>query len=159
MASTAPQLYIKHKISGVYSCLHLPYYSCYANVFIGSLPIHYLSVTQDMKLGCQTRAQYSIFATLAGSNFRFLIDAVISSLRFLCRPTAFFRLAGAVGCQRALHKENSRFASPTLGRHISTFHGYQKPLYKSLHQSFFYSFITILPSESGVALHYSMILP
>ena len=28
---------------------------------------------------------------------------------------------------------------------------YQKPLYKSLHQSFFYSFITILPSDSGVA--------
>ena len=54
---------------------------------------------------------------------------------------------------------------PALGRHISTFRGYrifinyQKPLYKSLHQSFFYSFITILPSESGVTLHYSTILP
>ena len=36
---------------------------------------------------------------------------------------------------------------------------YQKPLYKSLHQSFFYSFITILPSESGVTLHYSTISP
>ena len=36
---------------------------------------------------------------------------------------------------------------------------YQKPLYKSLQQSFFYSFITILPSESGVTLHYSTILP
>jgi hypothetical protein len=40
---------------------------------------------------------------------------------------------------------------------------YQKahhfPLHKSLHQSFFYSFITILPSESGVTLHYSTILP
>jgi hypothetical protein len=35
---------------------------------------------------------------------------------------------------------------------------YQKPLYKSLHQSFFYSFITILPSESGATLHYSTIL-
>jgi hypothetical protein len=42
-----------------------------------------------------------------------------------CRPTAFFRLAGAVGRQRALHKENNGFASPTLGRHISTFRGYQ----------------------------------
>ena len=39
------------------------------------------------------------------------------------------------------------------------FINYQKPLYKSLHQSFFYSFITILPSESGVTLHYSTILP
>ena len=36
---------------------------------------------------------------------------------------------------------------------------YLKPLYKLLHQSFFYSFITILPSESGVTLHYSTILP
>jgi hypothetical protein len=34
---------------------------------------------------------------------------------------------------------------------------YSKPLYKSLHQSFFYSFITILPSESGVTLHCSTI--
>jgi hypothetical protein len=31
----------------------------------------------------------------------------------------------AVGCQSALHKENSRFATPTLGWHISTFRGYQ----------------------------------
>jgi hypothetical protein len=51
-------------------------------------------------------------------------------------------------------------------KHISTFRGYrkflifyQKPLYKSLHQSFCYSFIPILPSESGVTLHYSTILP
>jgi hypothetical protein len=36
---------------------------------------------------------------------------------------------------------------------------YPKPLYKSLHQSFVYSFITLLPSESGVTLHYSTILP
>ena len=45
--------------------------------------------------------------------------------RFFCHPTAFFQLAGAVGCQRALHKENSGFASPTVGRHISMFRGYQ----------------------------------
>jgi hypothetical protein len=32
---------------------------------------------------------------------------------------------------------------------LSNFIFYPKPLYKSLHQSFFYSFITILPSESG----------
>jgi hypothetical protein len=46
------------------------------------------------------------------------------SPRFLCRPTAFF-FARAVGRQRALHKENSGFASPTLGRHISTFCDYR----------------------------------
>jgi hypothetical protein len=38
---------------------------------------------------------------------------------------------------------------------LSDFIFYPKPLYKSLHQSFFYSFITILPSESGVTLDYS----
>jgi hypothetical protein len=32
----------------------------------------------------------------------------------------FARLAGAVGRQSALHKENSGFATPTPGRHIST---------------------------------------
>jgi hypothetical protein len=37
----------------------------------------------------------------------------------------FVRLAGAVGHQSALHKENSGFAAPTLGWHISTFRGYQ----------------------------------
>jgi hypothetical protein len=42
---------------------------------------------------------------------------------------------------------------------LSDFIFYHKPLYKSLHQSFFYSFINILPSESGVTLHYSTILP
>jgi hypothetical protein len=42
---------------------------------------------------------------------------------------------------------------------LSDFIFYPKPLYKSLHQSFFYSFITILPSESGGTLHYSTILP
>ena len=37
----------------------------------------------------------------------------------------FVRLAGAVGRQSTLHKENSGFATPTLGRHISTFRGYR----------------------------------
>jgi hypothetical protein len=80
----------------------------------------------------------------------------------------FVRLAGAVGHQSALHKETSGFASASAHFHVSAnFHVswlsdfifYPKPLYKSLHQSFFYSFITILPSESGVTLHYSTILP
>jgi hypothetical protein len=37
----------------------------------------------------------------------------------------FVRLAGAVGRQSALHKENSGFAASTPGRHISTFCGYR----------------------------------
>jgi hypothetical protein len=37
----------------------------------------------------------------------------------------FFGFAAAVGRQRAIHKENSGFASPTLGRHIFKFCGYQ----------------------------------
>ena len=49
---------------------------------------------------------------------------IYHSPRFLCRPMAFF-FARAVGRQRALHKENSRFAAPTPGQHISTFCGYR----------------------------------
>jgi hypothetical protein len=77
----------------------------------------------------------------------------------------FVRLAGAVGRQSALHKENSGFAGATMRRHISTFRGYRilfsirNSYINRLHQSFFYSFITILPSESGVTLHYSTIFP
>ena len=52
-------------------------------------------------------------------------DRAENSPRFLCRPTDFVRLAGAVGRQSALHKENSRFAFPTMRRQISTFRGYQ----------------------------------
>ena len=37
----------------------------------------------------------------------------------------FSQLAGAVGRQRALHTENSRFAHATLPWHIFTFCGYQ----------------------------------
>ena len=76
-----------------------------------------------------------------------------SAIRWL-----FVQLAGAVGRQSALYKENSGFAASTLGRHVSWhFIFYPKSLYKLLHQSFFYSFITILPSESGVTLEYSTI--
>ena len=37
------------------------------------------------------------------------------------------------------------------------FYFLSKTLYKSLHQSFFYSFITVLPLESGITLEYSTI--
>ena len=68
----------------------------------------------------------------------------------------FSRLAGAVGHQRALHTEKKLICcchSVSTHFHVSwlsDFIFYPKPLYKSLRQSFFYSFITILPSESGV---------
>ena len=42
---------------------------------------------------------------------------------------------------------------------VSDFIFYPKPLYTSFHQSFFYSFITILLSESDFTLHYSTVLP
>ena len=61
-------------------------------------------------------------ATIYGS---LLFNVFYISPRFLCRPTAYLELAVAVGRQRALHKQNSEFASRTLQRHISTFCGYQ----------------------------------
>jgi hypothetical protein len=74
----------------------------------------------------------------------------------------FFRLAGTsesstYGKQR-IYPCNSALAHFHVSW-LSDFIFYPKPLYKWLHQSFFYSFITILPSESGVTLHYSTILP
>jgi hypothetical protein len=36
----------------------------------------------------------------------------------------FYGFAVAMGRQSAIHTENSGFASPTLGQHISTFRGY-----------------------------------
>jgi hypothetical protein len=50
---------------------------------------------------------------------------VIDSPRFLCRPTTLYIFARAVERQSAIYTENSGFASPTLGRHISTFRGYR----------------------------------
>ena len=37
----------------------------------------------------------------------------------------FYGFAVTVGRQSAMHTENSGFASPTLGQHISTFRGYR----------------------------------
>jgi hypothetical protein len=37
----------------------------------------------------------------------------------------FYGFAVVVGRQRAIHTENSGFASPTLDQHISTFRGYR----------------------------------
>ena len=47
------------------------------------------------------------------------------SPRFLCRPTTLYIIARAVERQSAIYTENSGFASPTLGQHISTFRGYR----------------------------------
>ena len=55
------------------------------------------------------------------------VDGIWAELspRFLCRPTALYMFARAVGRQRAIHTENSRFSSPSLGQHISTFRVYR----------------------------------
>ena len=50
---------------------------------------------------------------------------VIVSPRFLCRPTTLYIIARAGKRQSAINTENSGFASPTLGQHISTFRGYR----------------------------------
>ena len=87
------------------------------------------------------------------------------SPRFLCRPTAFFVCCYSCGMSESSTYGKQRIClsnSWSAHFHVSwlwDFIFYQKPLYKSLHQSFFYAFITILPSESGVTLHYSTILP
>ena len=87
------------------------------------------------------------------------------SPRFLCRSTAFFSTCWSRGTSESStygKQRICRFNSASTHFHVSwlsDFIFYPKPLYKSLHQSFLYSFITSLPSESGVTLHYSTILP
>ena len=88
-----------------------------------------------------------------------------TSPRFLCRPTAFF-----LTCWNRGTSESSTYGKQRICRcnsasthfHVSwlsDFIFYPNLLYKLLHQSFFYSFITISPSESGVKLDYSTIFP
>ena len=52
-------------------------------------------------------------------------NLIRTSPRFLCRLTALIKLLVAVQRQSVLYTENSGFASPTLGQHISTFCGYR----------------------------------
>ena len=95
-----------------------------------------------------------------GKNNMAMISPRFSAVRWL-----FFRLAGAVGRQRALLYGKQRICPCNFAlayfhvSWLSDFIFYLKPSYKSLHQSFFYSFITILASESGVALDYCTIFP
>ena len=89
-------------------------------------------------------------------------EQVRTTWRWLVRDSLsdgfFFRLAGSVGRQRALLYGKQRICPCNFAlayfhvSWLSDFIFYPKPLYKSLHQSFFYSFITILPSESGVTM-------
>ena len=89
------------------------------------------------------------------------------SPRFLCRLTAFCSTCWSRGTSERSPKRKQRICRSNSGSayfHVSwllDFIFYPKLLYKSLHQSFFYSFITILPSgsESGVTLDYCTIFP
>ena len=87
----------------------------------------------------------------------------LRSPRFLWRPTAFFSTCWEPSeCSTYGKQQICRCNSASTHFNVSwlsDFIFYPKPLYKSLHQSFFYSFITILPSEGGVTLHYSTIFP
>ena len=92
------------------------------------------------------------------------LSTLFSSPRFLCRPMAFFSTCWSCGTSESSTYGKQRICpcnSALAHFHVSwlsDFIFYPKPLYKSLHHSFFYSFITILPSESGATLHYSTIL-
>ena len=65
--------------------------------------------------------------TLCSTLIQCHFDYACASPRLLCSSAVrqHFFFARAMGRQRALHKENNGFASPTLGRHISTFCGNQ----------------------------------
>ena len=75
---------------------------------------------------------------------------------FLCRPTAFCSTCWSRVTSEGSPWGKQRICSSNSGSahfHVSwlsDFIFYPKPLYKSFHQSFFYSFTTILPSKSGI---------
>ena len=83
---------------------------------------------------CLNFSQYYI-SKLCGTVYCFIINEPTFTSFYLTMTVfvrdssavrwLFVRLAGAVGRQSTLHKENSGFAAPTLGQHISTFRGYQ----------------------------------
>jgi hypothetical protein len=72
--------------------------------------------------GIQYKVDSSQFSSFIGI---FSDDMNDFSPRFLCRPTTLYIIARAVERQSAIYTENSWFASPALGRHISTFRGYR----------------------------------
>ena len=91
---------------------------------------------------------------------------IYACVKRLVRDSSAVRRLFSTCCSRVTSESSTygkqRICPPTALFHVSwllDFIFYQKPLYKSLQQSFFYSFITILPSESGVTLHYSTIFP
>jgi hypothetical protein len=83
-----------------------------------ALAIIYNVVGRQRNLGLVTML-YRITDTL-------LIVAIlynmVTSPRFLCRPTTLYIIARAVERQSAIYTENSWFASPVLGRNIFLFY-------------------------------------
>jgi hypothetical protein len=135
---------------------------CPSKNFQQTFDVHILNSTNNT-LVCEFDALVEILSVNANLECHRPMYFLCSWL-LVVRDSSAVRLAGAVGRQSALHKENSGFAAPTLGRHISTFRGYwilfsiRNP-YINRFTNHFYSFITILPSESGVTLDYSTIFP
>jgi hypothetical protein len=60
-------------------------------------------------------------------DFHMLWDTTANTAVNVKKPPSngFYGFAVVMGRQSAIYTENSRFASPALGRHISTFRGYQ----------------------------------
>ena len=113
-------------------------------------------------LSSSSSSKSSIVTTLTAAIFD-SSSASISS-RFFCRPMAFFDWLSPWDVRELYIRKTADLPSNSGSAyfHVSwlfDFIFYQKPLYKSLHQSFLYSFITILLLESGVTLHYSTIFP
>jgi hypothetical protein len=70
--------------------------------------------------------QFHIFIIeLQYQYLNYITGIPVFSPRFLCRLTALIKLLVAVQRQSVLYTENSGFASPTLGQHISMFRGYR----------------------------------
>ena len=82
------------------------------------LDITFLILELFLKFKLICKVETNIYLEILKDEFKILTGR---SPRFLCRLTALIKLLVAVQRQSVLYTENSGFASPTLGQHISTF--------------------------------------
>jgi hypothetical protein len=69
--------------------------------------------------------EFFLFSALLSHCVISLCTGVLSCLGIPLSVNGIYKVAVAVQRQSVIHTENSGFASPTLGQHISTFRGYR----------------------------------
>ena len=98
---------------------------CFVDTFVVVILAIILSVHLDLRILITSLVSSNFVIELQTITFDYSSLITFDSPRFLCLPTTLYIFARAVERQSAIYTENSGFASPTLGQHISTFRGYR----------------------------------